>query len=195
VRWSAKVLTVSDSVASGTVPDRSGDAVARAIAEAGGEVVERAIVPDGRQSVAAALRRLTEGFAGLVVTTGGTGFGPRDLTPEATEEVLDRVAPGLAEAARATSPKGRLSRGMAGTRGSALILNLPGSPGGAVEQLQAVLDVVPHALELLRGTNPHPHPGADPHPGSSTSPGSSAPGTPSPQDTEPPRHRAARDRA
>ncbi len=161
--WSAKVLTVSDSVAAGRVPDGGGQAVTEAIEAAGGQVVERAVSADGRPEVAAALRRLAEGFCGLVVTTGGTGFGPRDLTPEATLDVVDRRAPGLAEAARAASPKGRLSRGEAGTIGQALVLNLPGSPAGAVEQLEAVLDVVPHALALLAGEQPHPHRGHQGH--------------------------------
>jgi molybdopterin adenylyltransferase len=112
-------------------------------------------VPDGRESVGEALVELAEGFTGLVVTTGGTGFGPRDLTPEGTRVVLDREAPGLAEAMRAVNPLGRLSRGLAGTRGSALILNTPGSSAGAVENLDGVLDIVPHALRLLAGERPH----------------------------------------
>jgi molybdopterin biosynthesis enzyme MoaB len=90
-------------------------------------------------------------FAGLIVTTGGTGFGPRDLTPEGTKEVLDREAPGLAEAMRLVSPLGRLSRGVAGTMGEAIVLNTPGSTGGAIECLEAVLDVLPHALDLVAG--------------------------------------------
>src|SRR5690242_16370737 len=95
------------------------------------------------------------GFAGLIVTTGGTGFGPRDLTPEGTRAAIDREAPGLAEAAWLVNPLGRLSRAIAGTRGQALILNTPGSSKGAVETLTAVLDVVPHALDLLAGGHPH----------------------------------------
>ncbi|HAS12659.1 MAG TPA: molybdenum cofactor biosynthesis protein, partial [Acidimicrobiaceae bacterium] len=95
------------------------------------------------------------GWAGLLVTTGGTGFGPRDLTPEGTRAVLDREAPGLAEAMRLVSPLGRLSRQTAGTIDAALVLNLPGSTNGCIECLDAVLDVVPHALELLRGDRPH----------------------------------------
>ncbi|HEY2997123.1 MAG TPA: molybdopterin-binding protein, partial [Acidimicrobiales bacterium] len=106
-------------------------------------------------AVAAALRELAAGFAGLVVTTGGTGFGPRDLTPEGTLAVLDRQAPGLAEAMRQVSPLGRLSRAVAGTVGTALVLNTPGSSTGAVECLDAVIDVVPHALDLLAGGRPH----------------------------------------
>ena len=106
---------------------------------------------DGRENVGEALVEMAEGFAGLIVTTGGTGFGPRDLTPEGTRIVLDREAPGLAEAMRLVSPLGRLSRAVAGTRGTALILNTPGSPKGAVECLDAVLDVVPHVLRLQAG--------------------------------------------
>jgi molybdopterin adenylyltransferase len=94
-------------------------------------------------------------LAGLIVTTGGTGFGPRDLTPEGTGVVLDREAPGLAEAMRLVNPLGRLSRATAGTLGQALVLNTPGSSTGAVECLEAVLDVVPHALDLLQGGRPH----------------------------------------
>ena len=101
------------------------------------------------------LRRACEGFAGLVVTTGGTGFGPRDLTPEGTLAVIERQAPGMAEAMRLVSPLGRLSRAVAGTLGQCLILNTPGSTKGCVETLDAVLDVVPHALELLAGERPH----------------------------------------
>jgi molybdenum cofactor synthesis domain-containing protein len=110
---------------------------------------------DGVDAVAAALRAACDGFAGLVVTTGGTGFGPRDLTPEATRTVIEREAPGLAEAMRAVNPLGRLTRGVAGTVGRAVVLNVPGSPGGAVECLEAVVDVVPHALRLLQGETGH----------------------------------------
>lgn len=148
----AKVLTVSDGVIAGTRQDRSGPALRAALAEAGWTVVDRWAVADGVEAVAGALEHLADNFTGLIVTTGGTGFGPRDLTPEATRKVLDREAPGLAEAMRAANPAmGRLSRGMAGTFGRCLVLNTPGSPGGAVECLQAVLDALPHALELLAG--------------------------------------------
>jgi molybdenum cofactor synthesis domain-containing protein len=149
------VLTVSDGVIAGTRDDKSGEALAAALAGAGFSVVERRAVADGVESVAAALTELTDGFEGLVVTTGGTGFGPRDLTPEGTRAVLEREAPGLAEAMRLVSPLGRLSRAVAGTRGAALILNTPGSSAGAVETFNAVADVLPHALELLRGDRPH----------------------------------------
>jgi molybdenum cofactor synthesis domain-containing protein len=92
---------------------------------------------------------MAEGFAGVIVSTGGTGFAPRDLTPEGTRAAIEREAPGLAEAMRLVSPLGRLSRGIAGVRGQAIILNTPGSPKGCVEQLEAVLDILPHALRLL----------------------------------------------
>jgi molybdenum cofactor synthesis domain-containing protein len=151
----AKVLTVSDGVVEGTRDDKSGAALAARLAEAGFEVVERAVTADGVDAVADALRRLCTDFAGLVVTTGGTGFGPRDLTPEGTRAVLDREAPGLAEATRLVNPLGRLSRAVAGTLGEALVLNTPGSTAGAVECLEAVLDVLPHALALLAGQRPH----------------------------------------
>jgi molybdopterin adenylyltransferase len=151
----AKVLTVSDGVVAGTRDDRSGDVAQEVLAAAGFDIVERRIVADGIDSVAAALRELTAGFAGLVVTTGGTGFGPRDLTPEGTVAVLERQAPGLAEAMRLVSPLGRLSRQLAGTVGSALVVNLPGSSNGVKECLEAVLDVIPHALDLLAGGRPH----------------------------------------
>ena len=151
----AKVITVSDGVADGTREDKSGAALEERLRAAGYEVVDRAVTADGVESVAEALLHACEGFAGLVVTTGGTGFGPRDLTPEGTLAVLDRQAPGLAEAMRLVSPLGRLSRAVAGTRGQALVLNTPGSTKGCVETLEAVLDVLPHALELLAGDRPH----------------------------------------
>lgn len=149
--WEAKVLTVSDGVVAGTREDRSGVALAERLGAAGFSVVDRQQTEDGERPVAVALRRLTADFEGLVVTTGGTGFGPRDLTPEGTRAVLEREAPGLAEAMRLVSPLGRLSRAVAGTVGSSLVLNTPGSPTGAVECLDAVLEVVPHALALLTG--------------------------------------------
>ena len=151
----ARVLTVSDGVVAGTREDRSGDALVARLREAGFEVDERRVVADGVDSVAGALRELCDGFAGLVVTTGGTGFGPRDLTPEGTKAAIDREAPGLAEATRLVNPLGRLSRATAGTIGNALVLNTPGSTTGAVECLEAVLDIVPHALDLLAGGHPH----------------------------------------
>jgi len=154
----AKVLTVSDSVDAGAREDLSGPALAARLEAAGYDVVERRVVPDGIDAVAAALRELVRGFAGLVVTTGGTGFSQRDLTPEATLRVIDREAPGLSEAMRSASPRGRLSRGRAGTWELSLVLNTPGSPSGALESLEAVLDLLPHAIDLLCGTGTHQPP-------------------------------------
>ena len=149
------MLTVSDGVVAGTREDRSGAALEARLGEAGFRVVERRVSADGTDEVAGALRELSDGFAGVIVTTGGTGFGPRDLTPEGTRAVLDREAPGLAEAMRLVNPLGRLSRAAAGTIGTALVLNTPGSSKGAVECLDAVIDVVPHVLDLLTGGRPH----------------------------------------
>ena len=145
----AKVLTVSDGVVAGTRDDLSGAQLAAAVEAAGFEVVERRVTADGRAAVAGALTEMTDGFEGIVVTTGGTGFAPRDETPEGTRDVLEREAPGLAEAMRLVNPLGRLSRGVAGIVGRSIVLNTPGSPRGAVECFEAVADVVPHALALL----------------------------------------------
>jgi molybdenum cofactor synthesis domain-containing protein len=151
----AKVITVSDGVHEGTREDKSGDALEAHLTDAGFEVVERIVTADGTKAVGDTLRTACRSFAGLVVTTGGTGFGPRDLTPEGTLDVLERQSPGLAEAMRLVSPLGRLSRAVAGTIGRSLVLNTPGSTKGCIETLDAVLDVVPHALELLAGDRPH----------------------------------------
>lgn len=154
---SAVVVTVSDGVMSGTREDRSGDALATRLVEAGWRIAARRQIPDGVESVRDTLVELADGFSGLIVTTGGTGFGPRDLTPEGTRAAIDREAPGLAEAMRLCNPDGlgRLSRAIAGTRGQALILNTPGSTKGTVETLEAVLDVLGHAVDLLAGGRPH----------------------------------------
>lgn len=152
----AKVLTVSDGVVAGTRDDTGGRGMVAFLRQHGFDVVAHEVTADGAEQVAAALVRLTEGFAGLVVTTGGTGFGPRDQTPEGTREVIEREAPGLAEAMRLVSPLGRLSRGIAGVRGRALICNTPGSPKGCIEQIGAIIDIVPHALRLL-ADEPTPH--------------------------------------
>lgn len=148
---SAKVLTVSDGVVAGTRLDSGGAALVRCLTEHGFDVVDHRMCADGALVVADALRSMAEGFSGLIVTTGGTGFAPRDQTPEGTRLVIVREAPGIAEAMRAISPLGRLSRGVAGTCGGAVICNTPGSPKGCVEQLEAVIDVLPHAVRLLGG--------------------------------------------
>lgn len=152
-----KVVTVSDGVIAGTREDKSGDALSAHLADAGWTVVDRRQIEDGIESVRDTLIELADGFTGLIVTTGGTGFGPRDLTPEGTAAALERHAPGLAEVMRTCNPKGlgRLSRAIAGTRGEALILNTPGSTKGTVETLDAVLDVLPHAIDLMAGGRPH----------------------------------------
>ncbi len=151
----AKVLTVSDGVAAGTREDRSGEALATALASADFDVVERRVSADGAHEVAEALREMATGFCGLVVTTGGTGFTERDLTPEGTQMVIEREAPGLAEAMRLVNPLGRLSRGTAGIVGHAIIINTPGSTAGCVECFEAVADVLGHALALLAGERLH----------------------------------------
>lgn len=154
----AAVLTVSDSVVAGTRPDGSGPAVAAALEKAGFQIVAREAVPDERNHIENALVRLCE-QASLVVTTGGTGVAARDVTPEATQSVCDREVPGMGERMRAEgmkkTPLAALSRAICGVRGASLVLNLPGSTRGATESLAAVLDVLPHALDLLAGKTAH----------------------------------------
>jgi molybdopterin adenylyltransferase len=145
----AKVLTVSDGVSHGTRDDASGRALVSQLVDHGFEVVEHRVCADGVDNVATALREMSSGFTGVIVSTGGTGFAPRDQTPEGTRQVIEREAPGLAEAMRLISPLGRLSRGVAGIRGASIICNTPGSPKGCVEQLGAIVDVLPHAIRLL----------------------------------------------
>lgn len=158
-RHAAAVVTVSDGVSAGTRQDRSGAAVASALAEHGFDVVRREVVPDERGLISRLLAELCDAEIALVATTGGTGLGPRDVTPEATRDVIERDAPGLAEAmraaGRAATPLAALSRGAAGARGRTLILNLPGSERGARESLEAVLLAIPHALDLLAGRTAH----------------------------------------
>jgi molybdenum cofactor synthesis domain-containing protein len=154
--FAAKVLTVSDGVFHGVRDDVSGAVLAQALRDSGAEVVESSLCADGVESVTAELRRLSAGFNGVVITTGGTGFAPRDLTPEATRHVIEREAPGLAEAMRALNPLGRLSRGVVGIVGQCIIVNTPGSPKGCVEQIGAIIDVLPHAVALL-GEQPTTH--------------------------------------
>jgi len=155
---SAAVLTVSDSVALGSRVDASGPAVIGALESAGFTVVAREIVPDERAVIEAAIRRLAA-QAELVVTTGGTGVAARDVTPEATRAVCERLVEGVTERMRSEgarkTPLAALSRGVCGICGKALVVNLPGSPAAATDSLAAVLEILPHALELLRGKTEH----------------------------------------
>jgi molybdopterin adenylyltransferase len=158
-RHTAAVVTVSDGVSGGVREDRSGAAVVAALEGAGLPVVRREVVPDERGDIARLLGELCDSGISLVATTGGTGLGPRDVTPEATRDLIERDVPGLAEAMRAagrdSTPFAALSRGVIGTRGSTLLVNLPGSERGAVESLEAVLPALPHALELIAGRTVH----------------------------------------
>jgi molybdopterin adenylyltransferase len=143
---------VSDGVSAGVREDSSGDCLADLLAATGFDI-ERRVVPDERDTIAEALRDLAKG-SDLVITTGGTGLAPRDVTPEATLDVVDRVAPGIAEALRsdaaARTPHGLLSRGVAGLVGSTLVINLPGSRGGVRDGFEVLRAALPHALKLLR---------------------------------------------
>ena len=161
-RWPAAVITVSDSCARGSRQDISGPAVAAELRAAGFETAEPVVVPDEQVAIQDAILdaiRAAASSSRLVVTTGGTGISPRDVTPEATRAVCDRMLEGVAELMRAEgrrdTPMAVLSRGLCGTRGTTIILNLPGSPKGAVSSLRAALPVLPHALELLSGRTEH----------------------------------------
>jgi molybdopterin adenylyltransferase len=154
VQKTATVITVSDGVSAGTREDTGGAAVAAFLAEHDFDVIARSVVADDTAAIEAEIRRAAAACS-LVVTTGGTGLGPRDRTPEATLAVADFTVPGLAEemrrAGRFTTPMALLSRAVAAAVGSSLVLNLPGKPAGAVESLEAVVDLLPHALEILVG--------------------------------------------
>lgn len=155
----AAVVTVSDSVSAGTAEDRSGPAAVALLESIDLDVLEYRVIPDGIESVANALTEIA-GTVDLILTTGGTGLTPRDLTPEGTKAVLEREAPGLAEAMRAATfgenPHGMLSRGVAGTVGATLVVNLPGSIRGVQESLAVILPALSHGIELLvQGSSDH----------------------------------------
>ena len=154
------IVTVSDSAVAGARQDQSGPALEQAAQAQGWTIQEKRIVPDEMEKIGAALRELADGgTVDLILTTGGTGVALRDVTPEATRAVAPREIPGFGELMRAEGRKtarfASLSRGGAATRGATLILNLPGSPRGAVDSLQAVLELIPHAVDLLHGRTEH----------------------------------------
>lgn len=153
----AAVITVSDGVSAGERTDDSGDALEARLAASGFQVT-RYLVPDEKVEIEGAILEASSS-AGLVLTTGGTGFGLRDVTPEATAQVIEREAPGLVHAMIArgleSTPMAALTRARAGTVGTSLVVNLPGSPRGATENLDAIIDLLPHALQLLSGDNRH----------------------------------------
>jgi molybdopterin adenylyltransferase len=155
----AHVITVSDGVSAKTREDESGRALVGILKNAGFEVAEPLVVPDDQQRIEDAIVAATEHGADVVVTTGGTGLGPRDVTPQATSAVIDFEVPGIGEAMRraggASTPMAALSRSMAGVRGHTLIINVPGSPRGATESLEAVLPILGHAIKLLHGDTKH----------------------------------------
>ena len=155
----AAVLTVSDSVTQGTRDDESGALAQRILMENDIDEVKRAYVADDAEAISKSLIDLVESGVDLVVTTGGTGLGPRDVTPEATKAILERDAPGLPELMRAAgvahTPLAALARGVAGVRGRTLVVNLPGSPRAVRESLDALLPVLPHALALVAGNSEH----------------------------------------
>jgi molybdopterin adenylyltransferase len=156
----AAVLTVSDGVSTGVREDRSGDVLAELLAEDGFDV-ERRVVADDETLIAEGIRALAHAGARLVLTTGGTGFAPRDVTPEATRTVIEREAPGIAEAIRADAlgrtPHALLSRGVAGLLGTTLVVNLPGSPGGCRDGFEVMRSALSHGLELAAGETATPH--------------------------------------
>jgi molybdopterin adenylyltransferase len=156
---SAQVITVSDGVSAGTREDESGTALVRILKDAGFDVMEPVVVLDEQQRIADAIVTAADRGADVVVTTGGTGLGPRDVTPQATASVIDFEVPGMGEAMRqagaASTPMAALSRSMAGVRGQTLVINVPGSPKGATESLEAVMPTLAHAIKLLHGDTKH----------------------------------------
>jgi len=156
----AAIVTVSDSAVAGTREDRSGPALRERVAALGWTVVAPEVVADEAGRIAALLKRLVDsGGASVILTTGGTGVALRDVTPEATRAVIEREIPGLSEVMRSEglkkTPFAALSRGLAGTRGKSLIVNLPGSPKGAVESFEAAAKLIPHIVDLLEGRTGH----------------------------------------
>ncbi len=153
------ILTISDAVSKGQRQDISGANIQRIVAKIGGQTIKRDVVPDERELIAGKLAEWADGGQlELVITTGGTGLSPRDVTPEATLQVLERVVPGLPEAMRARTGEknihAMLSRGVAGIRARCLIINLPGNPAGVEESLEAVLPAIPHAIDIMKGLTP-----------------------------------------
>lgn len=162
----AAVVTVSDSVHAGTRADRSGPAVRERLEALGWETPVLRVVPDEERRISDELAAIADsGAVSAIFTTGGTGVAPRDVTPEATRAVIDREIPGFGEwmraAGRESTPRAVLSRALAGTRGEVLIVNLPGSPKGAVESFDAIAGLVPHVVDLLRGDTAHPPAGTE----------------------------------
>ena len=150
------ILTISDSSASGQRPNLGGPTVRERCLNLGWQIAGEATLPDERPQISQKLKELADsGAVELILTTGGTGLGPRDVTPEATADICDRIVPGLAEMmrekGRQSTPRAALSRAIVGTRGNTLIVNLPGSPKGAVQSLNAIADLLPHASEVMRG--------------------------------------------
>lgn len=156
----AAVLTISDSVSAGTRVDASGPAVCERLTRAGWQVTGVEVLPDDRERIAARLRELAASGLQAIFTTGGTGCAPRDVTPEATRAVIDREIPGLGETMRRKgaekTPLAALSRAVGGMAGRVLVVNLPGSPKGAVESFDAIVDLLPHIVDLLAGNTEHP---------------------------------------
>ncbi len=153
--FSAAVITVSDRASAGVYEDKTGPVLAEMLKEAGYEVREMLVIPDERDQIEAAFIRLADQGTALILSAGGTGLSPRDVTPEATAAVCQRMVPGIPEAMRAASlritPRGMLSRSAAGIRDRSLIINLPGSPKAAKENLEAVLPALDHGLAILSG--------------------------------------------